>query len=65
MNFVGIPLSKIGIMMGYVPSSDSITEIVGQVKELGLAGVSLFSINWENIGYRGELAQRVAEALYL
>ena len=65
MNFVGIPLSKIGIMMGYVPSSDSITEIVGQVKELGLAGVSLFSINWENSGYRGELAQRVAEALYL
>jgi len=66
LDFLGIPLSKIGIMMGWgeFPSSDSINSIVGQVKELGLAGVSLFSINWENTSFRGELAQRVAEALY-
>ena len=36
-----------------------------KVKDLGLAGVTLFSINSENEEYRGELARRVAEELYL
>jgi len=63
LDFLGIPLSKIGIMMA-LPSSDSIDQIVGQVKELGMAGVSLYSINAENESFRGELAQTVAEALY-
>ena len=65
-DFLGLPLSKIGIMMGWgeLLSSDGIHQIVGQVKELGMAGVSLYSINWENENYRGELAQMVAEALY-
>ena len=63
IDFLGIPLSKIGIMMN-LPSPDSISQMVGQVKELGMAGVSLFSINSENSGFRGELAQRVAQALY-
>ena len=64
--FLGIPLSKIGIMMGWGEelSSDSIYKIVRQVKELGMAGVSLHSINWENENFRGELAEMVAEALY-
>merc|ERR1712110_719916 len=55
-DFLGIPLSKIGIMMGWgeLLSSDGIHQIVGQVKELGMAGVSLYSINWENENYRGE-----------
>merc|ERR1712150_11206 len=64
INFLGVPLSKIGLMIGYF-NIDSVSEIVDQVKELGLAGVSLFSINSENESYRGELAQRIAEALYL
>lgn len=63
LDFLGIPLSKIVIMMT-LPSSDGISQIVGQVKELGMAGVSLYSINMENSSFRGELAQRVAEALY-
>ena len=36
-----------------------------KVKDLGMAGVTLFSINCENEEYRGELAKRVAEELYL
>ena len=60
---LGIPMSKIGIMMN-LPSPESISQVVGQVKELGMAGVSLFSINSENSLFRGELAQRVAQALY-
>jgi len=69
INFLGIPMSKIGIMMSQswedLPSSESISQIVGQVKELGLAGVSLFSINSENSEFRGALAARIAETLYL
>merc|ERR1711934_297035 len=52
LDFLGIPLSKIGIMMA-LPSSDSIDQIVGQVKELGMAGDSLYSINAENESFRG------------
>ena len=69
IDFLGIPLSKIGILMGqgwgHLPSSESLSEIVGQVKELGMAGVSLFSINSENSQFRGAFAARVAETLYL
>ena len=69
INFLGIPMSKIGIMMTQswedLPSSESISQIVGQVKELGMAGVSLYSINSENSEFRGALAARVAETLYL
>ena len=36
-----------------------------KVKDLGMAGMTLFSINSENEDYRGELARRVAEELYL
>ena len=66
LDFLGIPLRKIGIMIGWggFPSSDIINQIVGQVKELGMAGVSLHSINMENESFRGELAKTVAEALY-
>jgi len=66
LDFLGIPLSKIGIMMGFGRNltSDAINQIVGQVKELGMAGVSLHSINWENSNFRGELAKTVAESLY-
>ena len=64
INFLGIPMSKIGIMMTQswedLPSSESISQIVGQVKELGMAGVSLYSINSENSEFRGALAARVA-----
>merc|ERR1719219_1951626 len=60
IDFHGIPMSKIGIMLN-LPDPDKITEIVEQVKVLGMAGVSLFSINSENSEYRGALAQRVAE----
>ena len=64
IEFLGIPLSKIGvIMMGTI--SESISPLVEQVKELGMAGVSLPSINFENAGFRGELAARIAEELYL
>ena len=47
-------------------SNSSISIIISiKVKDLGLAGVTLFSINSENEEYRGELARRVAEELYL
>ena len=65
IEFLGIPLSKFGIMMAYNPSPDTISQTVEQVKALGLSGLSLFSINLENREFRGELARRVAEALYL
>ena len=66
IEFLGIPLSKIGvIMMGATAISESISPLVEQVKELGMAGVSLPSINFENAGFRGELAARIAEELYL
>jgi len=64
LDFHGIPLSKIGIMINAKTNSDSINQIVGQVKELGMAGVSLYSINMENQMFRGELAKTVAETLY-
>ena len=47
-------------------SNSSISIIISiKVKDLGMAGVTLFSINSENEEYRGELARRVAEELYL
>ena len=39
--------------------------VVEQVKELGMTGVTLFSINKENERYRGEYARSLAETLYL
>jgi hypothetical protein len=36
-----------------------------QVKELGLAGITLFTINKENEEYRGQYARGLAETLYL
>jgi len=59
-----IPLSKIGLLTTRM-TMDLIGPIVDQVKDLGMAGVTLFSINSENEEYRGELARRVAEELYL
>ena len=47
-------------------SNSSLSIIISiKVKDLGMAGVTLFSINSENEEYRGELARRVAEELYL
>ena len=68
-------MSNIGIMMqlsmgdGF-PGSESIIQIVSQVKELDISDVSLFkersfSVNWENSEFRRELAPIVAEILYL
>jgi hypothetical protein len=60
-----VPLSKIGFMLMYNPSSDEAKAMVEQVKELGMAGITLFTINKENEQYRGHYARMLAEALYL
>ena len=47
------------------PSTEVMSAAVAKVKERGLAGLSLFSINEENRVFRGEFARMVAELLYL
>merc|ERR1711892_359559 len=64
----GVPLNKVGLVMNIdhgVPELDEVQKIASQVKELGLSGINLFSINKENEKFRGEFARMVAEALYL
>jgi len=63
-----IPLSKIGILLweraGDFPDTEAVQEAVELVKERGLSGLSLFSINQENERYRGQFARMIAETLY-
>ena len=60
---LGILLSKVGEYPDTL--GESASPMVSQVNELGMAGVSLFSISQENCWFRGELKTRVAEELYL
>ena len=62
----GIPLSKVGVIIDdYEYEVPVVTAAVEKIKERGLAGLSLFSINKENNMFRGEFARTVAELLYL
>jgi len=61
---LGVPLSKVGILLTELPDVEKAQEAVKVVKEMGLSGINLFSINKENESYRGQFAKMVAEALY-
>jgi hypothetical protein len=65
IKFLGIPMDKLGLMIKGYGSLAPAKQAVDQVKEMGMAGVTLWSINKENEYYQGELARRVAEWLYL
>jgi len=65
MEVLGIPLSKLGAVFVNedldTPSSFEVMKAkIAKIKERGLAGLSLFSINQENSRYRGEWARFVA-----
>ena len=47
------------------PTVEDVTAAAKKIKERGLAGLSLFSINEENNRFRGEFAKTVAELPYL
>merc|ERR1711892_28538 len=61
LEMYGIPLSEVGIIMGVGLEMDKVNNIASQVKELGMSGINLFSINKENEMFRGEFAKMVAE----
>ena len=66
-----IILTQVGVLLHtsmvaqYFPTNEEVEAVVTLVKERGLAGVSLTSINMENNEYRGAFARMVAELLYL
>ena len=60
----GVPFSKVGVIIGRDHHSEELKEIARLVKELGMSGINLFTINKENEVYRGRYAKMVAEALY-
>ena len=60
----GVPLSKVGILLSGLPDVENVHEAVSVVKEMGLSGINLFSINKENEKYRGQFGKMVAETLY-
>ena len=68
---LGIPLSKVGAVFvkegseELLPSTVEMEAAVIKIKERGLAGLSVFSINQENNLFRGAWARMVAELLYL
>jgi len=68
---LGIPLSKLGAVFvkegseELLPSTVEMEAAVMTIKERGLAGLSVFSINQENNLFRGAWARMVAELLYL
>ena len=64
LEMFGVPLSKVGLLIG-LKKMEVVQDIAHQVKDLGMSGISLFSINKENESFRGEYARMVAEALYL
>jgi len=68
LELYNIPLSKIGILLwerdGEFPDTEAVQEAAKLVKERGLSGLSLFSINQENERYRGQFARMIAETLY-
>ena len=65
LEMFGVPLSKVGVVLVGLPKLEAVQDIAHQVKELGMSGINLFSINKENESYKGEYARMVAEALYL
>merc|ERR1711892_720468 len=58
LEMYGVPLSKVGIVLRGLPEMDKVNNIASQVKELGMSGINLFSINKENEKFRGEFAKR-------
>lgn len=68
LQMYGVPLNKVGLLLWKrtdgIPDSESAKEAAMIVKERGLSGLSLFSINKENERFRGQYARMVAEALY-
>ena len=73
MENLGIPLSKVGAVLypeiwsEWIewPSDEQLVEWTGKIRERGLAGLSLFSINKENSQFYGKFVTKVAELLYL
>jgi hypothetical protein len=71
MEALGIPLSKLGAVFvkegseQLLPSTVEMEAAVMTIKERGLGGLSVFSINQENNLFRGAWARMVAELLYI
>ena len=65
----GIPYSKIvglvGVEYGDGPSEDQIVEWTDKIKDLGLGGLKLNSINRENMFFSGQYVKMIAYHLYL
>lgn len=68
LEMYGVPLNKVGLLLwkrtNGIPDTESAQEAVKVVKERGLSGLSLFSINKENERFRGQYARMVAGSLY-
>ena len=72
MENLGIPLSKVGAVLypeilgeWIWPSDEQLFWWTGKIRERGLAGLSLFSINKENSQFFGKFVTKVSELLYL
>ena len=50
--------------MNILADLETVQEAARLIKEKGMSGINLFSINKENEKYRGQYARMVAEALY-
>ena len=50
--------------MNILADFETVQEATRLMKEKGMSGINLFSINKENKKYRGQYARMVAEALY-
>jgi len=67
----GIPLNKVGFLLDTNrqshnwPTNTEIEEVINEVKDYGMAGISLYHINMENNEMHGHFARMLAELLYL
>ena len=71
INELEVPAHKIGwnLDLTFNPAFDDTIEermlfLTNSVRERGLHGLSLFSVNKENGSYHGQLLQTIAEELY-
>ena len=68
---LGVPASKIGWMMelqsGATPESEeeAMLFLTNSIRERGLHGLSLYSVNKENNHYYGQFLKAIAEELYI
>ena len=73
IELLGIPMGKLGRIVntgindrpGGWLTTEEVQAVINQVKELGMGGVSLFTINKENEEFKGEYIRMMAESMYL